>query len=206
MTDQPQQNNKTLTYIIIGLFVFIIILLMARQCDRNKGGNGLPVGVISTDTVVKIKLVTRVKVDTVYRVVYRDVKPKPVPAPVYVDKRDSSVRQYVDSFNTPELTMYYEAKTRGILTDFKPSFRLKIPTITIKRDSIFTNTTTITTVKQKTALYGGLTVGFNAKYLRPEAGVNLTVVTRKGLSLGYSYLIFSNTHLATVQYRLFPKR
>lgn len=203
------ENNiteaKVSRWLIFGLFIVIIILLMVQKCNRNNGAGNLPAGVISTDTVVKTKVEYRIKKDTLYVVKYRDIKPKPIPEPVYIDKTDSTIRQYNDSFTTPDLTLFYEARTRGELLGLKPSYRLKSQKIIEYRDSIYYTTKTITTIKERGGLFVGLTVGFSVKTKKPEAGVNLMFTTKKGLSVGYSYMIYSNAHYATVMYRVFPR-
>lgn len=194
--------RKGYRYLFIFLVLVIIILLLMQKCGGNYNGKN---GIIKSDTVVQTKVVTRIKYDTL--VVYKNgsYKPQQVPKPT-LNKKDTIIKEYIDSFVNNDLAIFYKAKTKGDLLQFTPTYRLKQKTLTITKDSIYTITKTITNIKERNGFYVGLNVAYNAKDRKPDAGVGATFVSKKGVLVGYNYLVFSNIHTATVQIRLFPRK
>lgn len=182
---ESKQNFKD--YIIYFL-ALVVLVLGIKTCNLPSSNTGIT---HTSDTIIQTKVDTLVKVDTM------TITKIKIYAPSHEEPMDGTlVNTYYDTLLNDTAEVYLKAKAQELYsTELK--LKLKIPTITIIKDSIITinNTTTYhDTITKKVigySLNGGLhsRVGTTGVDLGPIVHFNTPIG-----SIGYGYGIISKSH------------
>lgn len=186
--------------LITVLFIIVAILLFQVGCNKPEIDLKPKTSVLvksdtvwGKDTIYQLKVVYKPKNTLIYKI---DTIKYPISA-------DSLyfVREYSDSLVDTNQTVYYKAKTLGILDELDISYKLKVP---IKiTDSVFTNTTTIVTKQPKLSIYAGIETGGNLNSFNISPYLDLNI---KNNTIGYRYGILDETHNIKVGIKLYKSK
>lgn len=185
------QKLKDILIVLLLVITFVVILLKVEHCKPNNNTN-----ITNSDTVVEHKIDTfYAPQDTVYLVKF---KPSVTDSFYVYDTLGADlcnyVREYKDTINDTNLTIYYEGLVRGKLLESGISYKLKIPIRIV--DNV---TTTITnTVEPKTQLYTGLTLSRNI--IAPMIGIQ-----KNSLYLHGGYNIIEKQPIIYIGYKFYSK-
>lgn len=191
------KDIKDLLILILALIVIVFLLL--RGCGSPSKDLGIPyIQTIEThdtiwakDTIVQFKSIIKPKHDTIYKLDSSNIDPKDL----------FFTRIYNDSLTDSNQTIFYSAKTFGMLDSLNISYRLKIP-IEIT-NTIITTKTDIQFQPSKLSLYTGLELAGNKASFNLSPFVTLNV-NRASIKVGYGVL--DKTVQVGVGYRLFKSK
>lgn len=174
--------------LIIILFIILAILLFKTGCNKPKPDLSPKIDSITThdtiwakDTLYSFKPLIKPKWDTIYKIdtILNSIDPLDL----------FFVREYKDTLDDTNQTVYTHIKTLGMLDSLSIKYRLKVP-LTIN------NTTTITvekpvTIQPRFSIYSGLEVGGNKSTFNLSPFINLNI---KNNNIYYRYGILDKTH------------
>lgn len=173
-----------LTYFL----ALVVLVLGIKTCNLPSSNTGIT---HTSDTIIQVKTDTLVEVDTLTLTKIKYY------APAHEEPADGTeVNTYYDTLNNDTVSVYLKAKASNLYsTELKA--KVKIPTVTITKDSIITinNTTTYhDTITKKVIGYtlnGGLFS--QAGIARFDIGPIVHFNTPIG-SIGYGYGIIGKVH------------
>jgi hypothetical protein len=184
--------NKLLKRVGLVAIGVVLGVMLLRQCS--------PMPQPQTETIIKHKVDTIWAKDTTYKLVVKKIPvPKVVHDTIYkAAPLDSAIcnriHEYSDSLIDSNLVLNYKIYTQGILKDFKPSYKLKVPLRII--DSVWV----LQRVEKNPifALDGVVVVSRNT--IAPMAYLS---GKRTGVGVGYDML--NKTPVFSLKYNIFTK-
>lgn len=180
---------------IIAILSFItIFLLVLNYMNCNKPVRGEKEKIHKSDTVVEKTSDTVWAKDSIY--VY--IKSPILKDSIYIYEPDTSlcnyIREYQDTINDTNITIYTNDVVKGKLLESKISYRLKVP---IKiTDSV--KTTITKTVEPKYQIYAGATLSKNI--IAPMLGVQ-----KNSLYLQGGFNLIDKQPIIGLNYRFYSK-
>lgn len=183
-----ESKYQTFKDYIIYFLALVILVLGIKTCNLPSSNTGIT---HTSDTIIQVKTDTVIDVDTVTLTKIKYY------APSHEEEPDGTlVNIYHDSLLNDTVDIYLKAKANRLYsTELKA--KIKIPTVTIRKDSIITINNTSTyhdTITKKVIGYtlnGGLhsRVGITGFDLGPIMHFNTPVG-----SIGYGYGVISKSH------------
>jgi hypothetical protein len=187
--------------LILALFIVIVILLFQVGCNKPEPEIVAPAPdsvivsdtVWATDTTYLLPTVKKPEWDTVYKIDTLEYAGDPEDL--------FFTREYNDSLSDTNQTVFYHARTFGMLDSLAISYKLKIP-IKITNTTTITNTNIVTKIP-KFSIYTGLEVGGNTSTFSLSPIITLNI---KNNSLSYRYGVLDKTHNIGVGIKLFKSK
>ena len=186
--------------LLVVLFIIIAILLFKTGCNKPSTDLSPKTDSVTThdtvwakDTIIAFKSIYRPIHDTVYKIdtLKNDIDPFDL----------FFVREYGDTLDDTNQTIYTYVKTLGMLDSMSIKYRLKVPVV-INNTTTITNTI-IETKIPKLSIYAGLEAGGNTSTFNLSPFINLNI---KNNSISYRYGVLDKTHNVGVGIKLYNSK
>lgn len=186
-------------FLLLGLALLVIVWLLLKGCSNSVNNNIEPkIEIIekhdtiwAKDTLIQFKSIIKPKYDTIYKLDSSNIDPKDL----------FFTRIYNDSLSDTNQTIFYSAKTLGMLDSLNISYKLKVP-ITIN-NTIEKTITKVETKSPKLSIYTGLELAGNKASFNLSPFISLNI-NRASVKVGYG--ILDKTVQLGVGYRLYKTK